>query len=406
MEAATAKHAGRRAKKNKGLRVNDGSTGVRADGAPAPADVFLSAFPSFNTDREVDADVDISTDDIVLPRMTEVIQESIDRALEAWNELSPVDDLKKKTQKDQREATIAFARVAYLDQPEMRPEDARIKEIFRGLKTEAQCQAERKPTDMTNAFLQRHPPQRQKPLDVLPTPSWLVANRVTSSHQPLDDVLFLFEVLHPTQNPRKTQYILALASQSLLTLANSIYCVAHAHLKNFDSGCKLFYMDKVFMDPVLPEGYGGTHYPGEIRYWMDSLPMLRLHEQFPGFKSRPLSMATTRLGDLDLRFDVPYLFLHLGSCEHVLYFRNMRLLHDGDETDIGEYPIRLHTSGRVHQKCLICHNHAAKHVTFDDPLALEDPMFYCESCYFMAHYNPNGQLIDANFRVFPYHPDD
>ncbi|EQC29424.1 hypothetical protein SDRG_12887 [Saprolegnia diclina VS20] len=373
---------------------------------PNPATVFLNNFPRFSKGREDDDSLDLSTDDLHLTTATDAMQASIEAALTAWNDISPLEAVQALRPKEQRESTLAFARVGYSDAPAATDDETRIKDVFRGLKSEAQYRAEHMPSAATQAFLEKYPPQRQRPLEAFTTPSWLVANHACTTNPPLSEVLYLFEVLHPTQNPRKNQFVLALASQTLVELVDAIYCVSHLHLKEYDSGCKLCYLDSVFMDPIPPEGSGSTHYAGEIAYWMDTLPMLRLHDEFPGFREPPRPMLTTRLADLNLRFDVPYLFLHLGSCEHVMYFRNMRLLHDRDEVDTAKYPLRVHASTRQHQKCLICHNHAAKHVTFDDPMAVEDPMFYCESCYFMAHYDANGRLLDASFRVYPYYPDD
>ncbi|KAH9159421.1 hypothetical protein LEN26_002352 [Aphanomyces euteiches] len=118
-------------------------------------------------------------------------------------------------------------------------------------------------------------------------------------------------------------------------------------------------------------------------------------------------MECTTLNDLHLKLHEAYLYVHIGNCEHWVYVRNIRLLHDMDERRVEQYPIRL-SKNIQHQKCLACQVHAAKYITFDDPMALDDPMFFCDSCYYVAHYDANGKLMESlsNFKVFPYYPDD
>ncbi|RHZ39316.1 hypothetical protein DYB31_008817 [Aphanomyces astaci] len=56
----------------------------------------------------------------------------------------------------------------------------------------------------------------------------------------------------------------------------------------------------------------------------------------------------------------------------------------------------------------VCQVHMAKFVTFGDAMGVDDPMYYCDSCYFVAHYDAHGTLLPdvANYKVFPYYPDD
>ncbi|OQS00086.1 ribosomal protein S6 kinase, partial [Thraustotheca clavata] len=315
---------------------------------------FNALYPQLDDGNEVDDNVDISIDDIVLSSTTDAIQASLDQGLAAWDKMVPMETLQICKAKEQRQATAAFARIGIEQGAARTMEEQKIKEIFKGLKTEAECRQERLPTQVIQAFLEKYPAQRQKPSQELSTPSWLMTNRdVQKNIEPEKDVIYLFEVLHPSQHPKKSQYILALASQTLLMVFDAFYCVQHEYLHAYDSGCKLGYFNKVYMDPIPDQDHQSTHYAGEIAYWMDSLPMLDLHKRFPGFHAPPLSMSTC-IGDMDLQLDIPYLFLHLGSCEHVVYLRNQRFVHDQDDPDPTKYPIRLHASSRHHQKCLVC----------------------------------------------------
>jgi hypothetical protein len=64
-------------------------------------------------------------------------------------------------------------------------------------------------------------------------------------------------------------------------------------------------------------------------------------------------MENTSFGELQIQLDTPYLYLHLGNCEHLFVVRNIRLVHDQDEQNPAEYPIRIRTAHPAHQRCLV-----------------------------------------------------
>ena len=78
----------------------------------------------------------------------------------------------------------------------------------------------------------------------------------------------------------------------------------------------MFFFDDTFycdLRDTLNQDYGRV-----IEEWSKSHPELRLGP----FKHAP--MESTRLSDLKIRLGFPYVYIHLGSCEHVITFMDAR----------------------------------------------------------------------------------
>lgn len=106
---------------------------------------------------------------------------------------------------------------------------------------------------------------------------------------------------------------------------------------------------------------------------------------------------------MSVRFDVPYLFTHMGSCTHTFKFTQIRLYHPKtDNPNATGYPISMYQARLKRKKCRICDLYSAKHVTVDDKLAPENPCHFCDSCYYALHYDVEGKLLYSDFEVFRY----
>ncbi|CAK4613055.1 hypothetical protein AeMF1_004400 [Aphanomyces euteiches] len=367
-----------------------------------------TVFPSFDWNEDDADDVDISVDDIRLPSTQDAIQASIDKALIAWDRINPVAAVEMLKLIEQRASTQEFARIALKD-GNLTPQEQHIQQIFRSLLTEEECIAARLPCPEVQQFLEKYPRTRKGTVENPPFPGWMFANRsaANATAEAADDIpedsLYLIEVMHPSHAVKKNQLMLLRGSQPLTEFVDAIYCRDQQYLKEYGLRSKMLYMGGTVMIDQRDDDY--LDYSQEVRRWLMKHPSL--HETYPGFDKPSLSMECTTLNDLHLKLHEAYLYVHIGNCEHWVYVRNIRLLHDMDERRVEQYPIRL-SKNIQHQKCLACQVHAAKYITFDDPMALDDPMFFCDSCYYVAHYDANGKLMESlsNFKVFPYYPDD
>lgn len=62
-----------------------------------------------------------------------------------------------------------------------------------------------------------------------------------------------------------------------------------------------------------------------------------------------------KIKDLNLRLGQPYIFTHIGDCEHLVIFTDLRLLHPSDPQELEDYPIFL--CDKIQSpKCCVCKN--------------------------------------------------
>ncbi|KAG0030919.1 small nuclear RNA activating complex, polypeptide 3 [Podila clonocystis] len=118
-------------------------------------------------------------------------------------------------------------------------------------------------------------------------------------------------------------------------------------------------------------------------------------------------MHDTKIQDLAIRLDHPYLFVHQGSCEHILMVKSMRLLNkEHDDMNRANYPKLMFKSKPSTHMCKMCLVNRAQFVTIDDRLAGESPCYFCQQCYYAFHYDIKGNILYDDFRVFPYVHED
>ncbi|KAF9973809.1 small nuclear RNA activating complex, polypeptide 3 [Actinomortierella ambigua] len=127
----------------------------------------------------------------------------------------------------------------------------------------------------------------------------------------------------------------------------------------------------------------------------------------PGIVPRKRIMAETTLENLDIRLHHPYLFVHQGHCEHLIYFMDMHAFNlRHDELNRNDYPITTFLSRSVGIRCRMCTTNNADYVTLDSSLAETNPCYFCQRCFNNFHYDQEGRpLFDESMRVFRSRPD-
>lgn len=111
-------------------------------------------------------------------------------------------------------------------------------------------------------------------------------------------------------------------------------------------------------------------------------------------------MEVTRFEDLAIKLGYPYVYVHQGNCEHLLIFRDLRMLHMDDPQIISGYPFRVFRTRPKRQRCMICSIYVAKWVTRNDLLMSEDPSLFCEKCFKSLHYKNNQKAY--SFSAYQY----
>jgi len=103
------------------------------------------------------------------------------------------------------------------------------------------------------------------------------------------------------------------------------------------------------------------------------------------FSKKP--MQETRFDYLSVRMGFPYLYKHVGSCEHLLIFTSVKLVNPKSDCYLlSKYPIpRDKTRGRF-TFCWCCNRLYAKWVVCNSTMAVDDPTFLCERCFRNSQY--------------------
>jgi len=111
-------------------------------------------------------------------------------------------------------------------------------------------------------------------------------------------------------------------------------------------------------------------------------------KQIGDFKQ--MTMQDTKFVDINIRLGFPYLYRHLGNCEHLIVFTSIKLVNPSTDCYIrSKYPItKDKTRGRF-TFCWCCNKLYAKWIVYDSKFAVDDPTFLCERCLRNTHYESN-----------------
>jgi len=196
----------------------------------------------------------------------------------------------------------------------------------------------------------------------------------------------------------KLQEFLVLGSQKLTELRDKFYCLSDILLDGPDTKSGYFFIENVF--------YNDMRAPTAIDYSQNVIEWVNQNNRY-SLKSlgvfRKGDMDAMRFKDLIIRLNYPYYYVHQGNCEHVLMFKEIRLLHSSDNQNLNCYPLQTFGARMRRRKCRVCEVNAAKHATYGDRLAQENPCFLCENCYVSLHYDKKGRLLYDDFEVYDYH---
>ncbi|XP_008285616.1 snRNA-activating protein complex subunit 3 [Stegastes partitus] len=112
-------------------------------------------------------------------------------------------------------------------------------------------------------------------------------------------------------------------------------------------------------------------------------------------------MEDTRFTDLKVKVGYPYLYCHQGDCEHLIIITDIRLAHKTDCLDRALYPLLTHKHRITTEKCAVCHLFIGRWFTTNDEFAPSDPCLFCDKCFRMLHYDPEGNKL-GDFLAYPY----
>lgn len=103
-------------------------------------------------------------------------------------------------------------------------------------------------------------------------------------------------------------------------------------------------------------------------------------------------MRRTKFSDLNFRLGQPYLYLHLGNCEHLLVFSSIRTLNrKSDSLKMSDYPKFIYGENRdVKHPCHICRISRPEYLVADCIFLSETPCHLCKKCLVSFCYDSEG----------------
>ncbi|KAL7749955.1 hypothetical protein RI367_004831 [Sorochytrium milnesiophthora] len=118
-------------------------------------------------------------------------------------------------------------------------------------------------------------------------------------------------------------------------------------------------------------------------------------------------MSQTRFSSLQLRLHVPYVFVHQGSCEHLLLFDEIRLLDDDAQTKGVSFPYTIFRLRVRRPQCAMCTSRPISVATHNDLYSGETVCGWCDSCFHKFHYAEADaqQQLYGGFEAIPYLAD-
>ncbi|KAE9421262.1 hypothetical protein Angca_004954, partial [Angiostrongylus cantonensis] len=194
---------------------------------------------------------------------------------------------------------------------------------------------------------------------------------------------------------------LVLGSNTLKELKNSIDCRADYHV--FDDVSQRFLTDEDLCKYRYPSSFffihdtfyidrepkGSQDITEKIRTWAT--------EREIG-ETKVADMNTTKLIDLKCRLGAPYLYVHVGSCEHLISFNDIALRDDIHPK--GPYPLLFYELNTRRIACAGCKMATSEWVVWNHECTPVPVQYFCESCYNDLNFDVSGKGT-FNFKAAP-----
>lgn len=219
-----------------------------------------------------------------------------------------------------------------------------------------------------------------------------------------DDLILRFTVCNPKNPTERAREIEVISSQPVIALTAEISCGLSRLLEEHSCEDAWLFMEGTFY--ATPPASNSA--VDAVQTWLEgceanSKALLGL-SSFHEWTVRSIQQATFR--EIRPRLGVRYVYVHRGSCQHMLYLTDVRRMHQVlDVMHQSAYPRVVYQSKSRVRKCDVCAVWTARFTVADDKLCETTPCFQCEHCYHMLHYSAGGELLYKDFRVYPYVPD-
>lgn len=214
-------------------------------------------------------------------------------------------------------------------------------------------------------------------------------------------------LLHPIHK----QEIEIKGSDPLNSLRDSIYClsakvvedtVTDQSQKDILKSSAFFYIENTFYDDALDaqsSSRPSDMYFEALKSVGNSSMAAQALSPNPDDVQRS-SLSSTKWLDLKIRLNKPYIFAHLGCCEHLFMITNIRAVRSSEEKTLS-IPRILQSLRVRRRKCRVCEVYAGSKMLIDDKLMPENPCVICDKCFEGFHGNEN--LWYNDFEIDSYY---
>ncbi|KAH9267825.1 hypothetical protein BASA84_000512 [Batrachochytrium salamandrivorans] len=204
----------------------------------------------------------------------------------------------------------------------------------------------------------------------------------TNSSIPVDmksELVIHISVFNPKRPSTRIASVKVLGSQTLANLRDALPCVSD-----------IISVDSDEQDRAIKPGYfliensfyvdirsGTMDCSGVVREWMEAD-----QESFGNTEIRVARMDETLIWHLSVELNQGYLYMHQGSCGHIMTFDNISLFNPNvDSGHRQDYPFQTLSPNLCQPKCYVCDVFYATHVTVGDLHTSESPTLWCSDCF-------------------------
>lgn len=151
----------------------------------------------------------------------------------------------------------------------------------------------------------------------------------------------------------------------------------------------LFYINKQLYVDCLEDGSTLAH-AKVMKKWAES----------NGHSIESISTMSTKLLELKVRIGEPYIYQHLGRCEHLFIFNEISFAQSTDCLGQSNYPRLICVAKEKLKNCMFCSKSISTVVMLNNnnrtPVTVNH---MCESCFLLYNYDNMGDCV-SDFKAY------
>lgn len=160
-------------------------------------------------------------------------------------------------------------------------------------------------------------------------------------------------------------------------------------IANSDLKHTLFYINNNIYVDSLPDAKTIAH-SKNMKSWAEKT----------GHPIGDILSIDTNLSDLEVRIGQPYIYQHLGRCEHLFIFNEISFAQYSDCLGQNNYPRIISIAKEKLKNCIFCNKSIAKFVMVSHDIRTPVTVNHmCESCYMSFNYDHIGDKV-TNFKAY------